>query len=103
MDTHLGVGKVECLELLGVVVAVVAKNSSVSNACVTLTEDETVSVFPVGVVLVEVHILVVENCHDIHNTHTAADVSTACPVSCVKAELAELVSLFFECKPLLFG
>ena len=101
MDTHLGVGQVEGLELLFVIEAELAENACVSNARVTLTEDKTVSVLPVGVCNVDLHVLVVKNGEHIHNAHAAADVGASCPEGGVEAEVTKLIGLFLKSQPFL--
>lgn len=49
MDTHFGVGQVEGLELFHIIPAVVAQHRRIRDARVTLTENEAVAVFPLGV------------------------------------------------------
>ena len=96
VDAHLRVRVVEGLELLGIVPAEIDEHGSVSYTRVTLTEDKTVSVLPLGVLDVESHVLVIENGKHIHDAHAAADMTAARPVSGVEAKSAQLVSLLFE-------
>ena len=101
MDSHFGIGKVESLELLLIVEAELAEHARVGNACVTLTENEAVSVFPLRIGNIILHVLVVENGQHIHNAHAAAYMSAARPISGVKAKVTQLVSLFLKSQPFL--
>ena len=92
---------VKSFELLRIVPAIVHKHGSIGDSRVTLAENESVPVLPVGILNIEVKILVIKNGQHIHNTHTAADMTAACPICSIEAESAQLVSLLLESQPFL--
>ena len=62
MDAHLGIRQVKGFELLRIVPAQVAEKAGIADADMALREDETVAVRPSGVILLNIHVLVIEHC-----------------------------------------
>ena len=103
MDTHFGVGQVKGFELFHIVPAEVAKHRCIRNARVTFTENETVSVLPLGVLFLNVEVSVVHDGKNVHNAHTAADVPAARPHRGLQAKVTQVIGLFFQRQPFFLG
>lgn len=102
VHAHLRAGEVEGLEQLLVLKAEVAEQRRVGDGRVALGEDEPVAVLPLRFVDADVHVLVVENGHDVEYRHTAPDVAAPRPVGGVERQPAQVVRLGFKPEPFFF-
>ena len=87
MDTHLGICKVKGLELFGIIVAEIAKHGCISYAGVTLTEYESVAILPLRIFLFNVKVSVIHNGKNVHNAHSAANMTASRPNRGLKTEM----------------
>ena len=87
MDTHLGICKVKGLELFGIIVTEIAKHGCISYAGVTLAEYESVAILPLRIFLFNVKVSVIHNGKNVHNAHSAANMTASRPNRGLKTEM----------------
>ena len=101
MDAHLGIRQVKGFELLRIVPAQVAQKAGIADADVTLGQDEAIAIRPCGIVLLDIHVLVIEHRQDIHRAQAASDMAAARHEGGIQGCVPELIGLRLQVKPLL--